>query len=403
MKNLFIVIIVLFWGCKSAEKETGPTTIDGVVEIKVDVEDARPLAMSEFFSNVTYLPLKTPNSRPIGYIFKIMPQGDKIVLYDRSSQSVWVFSDSGEYITEVRIPYGRGAGEIEHISDVYFDKEFNVHAMGAFKYVEYDMNGELLNETQFDQFVQAIVYSNRDSMYYANFEGSPNQRIDEKFRDFQLYAFNKDGEIENGYLPLSKNKMGIGYTIPNRFPLYENKLFFFRHLDDTVYELSADTVKAAFRFNFGEQTLTDEVFENRYSYGSEMWEWSDFWDAEVRPYGYITYLSFVELTHEFIFSGVGSGNGSHFMILYNRETGEVDVGEEKFINNIDYGPSPFLYSSSDEYLYSYVNAGDLLRRLNSVYQNNREIYGSDKMKELRRLASDMREESNPVLMRLTFK
>jgi len=59
--------------------------------------------------------------------------------------------------------------------------------------------------------------------------------------------------------------------------------------------------------------------------------------------------------------------------------------------------------SSDQSLYSYVEANDFLRLMNKIYKEDREKYFSTKMSRLRELANGMTDVKNPILMRLDFK
>lgn len=402
MKYLYIIIIAVFYGCSGNDVEKSTVNQGNPVEIKIDVSEAKPMHMSEFFSNISYFPLTAPGDSPIGRINKIMPQGDKIALYDQAKKSVWIYTENGDYLNEVRIPQGRGPGELEHISDVYFDEEFRIQAMGAFKFVTLDLQGNLLNETQLNLFATYLIYNTVDSTYFAFADGNPNLRLPEHHQGYNLYEFDENGKIENRYIPIEKNKQGIAFGIPNYFPTYKSQKYFFKHLHDTVYSIGTNGVEPAYTFDFGSQALPDEIFEKRSEYGSEIWQWTDFFDNEVRPYDYITHKNNFEITDRFIHTRVGSSQSKH-MILYDRDSKVTHVGEEKFVNDIDFGPSPFIYQSSDEHLFSYVNANDFLRLMNDIYENDREKYLSTSMDRLRSIANSMTDARNPILMRLNFK
>lgn len=401
MKYIFLFTLLIA-ACSGSESNTNLTESSDIVTININVEDAKPIHMSEFFSDIKYFPLSNPTGEPVGSIFKIMTQGDKIALYDKPKKSVWIYTDDGEYLNEVKIPQGQGPGELEHISDVYFDEQFNVHAMGAFKFVKLSKDGELLNETQFDLFARYLTYIEDDSTYFGFADGNPNARIPEQHKGFDLFAFNDEGRITKSLIPIDKNKQGISYGIPNYFPEYDGQNYFFKHLDDTIYEVKNNRVEPAYLLDFGEQALNDEVFEKRSDYGEEIWEWTDFWENEIIANDYIVFKTNFEITNRYIHSRVGNTK-SNYMVLYDRVNKTTHIGEERFVNDIDNGPSPFIYLSSDEHLYSYVDAYTFLGHLNEVYENDRERYFSDEMSRLRTIANSMRDESNPILMRLEFK
>lgn len=397
-----LLIFLVFIGCEDRPSERSINRSGEVEEIYIDVDQAQPMRMSDYFSRISYVSLHAPNNSPMGIITKIMPQGDTIALYDRTKKSVWIYKEGGAFIGEVKIPEGRGPGELEHISDVYFDEDFRIHVLGAFKIMTLDMDGNLIAESSMDLFARYFTYDVTSNKYYGFANGNSNVRIPDEYKGYDLFKFDDTGVIEKSFIPIEKNKQGISYGIPNYFPKFKGEYYFFKHLHDTVYKIEGDVVQPAYALNFGDYALPDELFERRKDYGNEIWQWTDFWDNEIEPYDYIVYKTNFEITEKYIHMRVGN-NDSKYMILYHKDKKETYVGEDRFINDIDFGPSPFIFMSSDKHLYSYVNANDFLRHMNSVYESNRERYSSNRMIELRRLANAMSENSNPVLMKLEFK
>lgn len=397
-----ILIFFLFLGCSESSSEKSINKSREIVKIDIDIDEARPLRMSEFFSGITYISLKTPNNSPMGIITKIMPQGDTIALYDQSKKSVWIFNDEGIFESEIKIPEGRGPGELEHISDVYFDEDLRIHVLGAFKFITLDIDGNLLMESSMDLFARYFTYDLISKSYYGYADGNPNVRISDEYKGYDLFKFDDTGVIENSFIPIDKNKQGISYGIPNYFPTYIGEHYFFKHLHNIVYKIEDDEIQPAYVLDFGDYALPDEIFERRKDYGNEIWQWTEFWDNEIEPYDYIVFKTNFEITEKYIHMRVGN-SVSKYMILYDKKEKETFVGEARFINDIDFGPTPFIFMSSDNHLYSYVNANDFLRHMNAVYENNRDRYFSNKMSELRRLSNSMNENSNPVLMKLEFK
>lgn len=73
------------------------------------------------------------------------------------------------------------------------------------------------------------------------------------------------------------------------------------------------------------------------------------------------------------------------------------------INDIDYGLSAYIYEGHNNKLYTVLSSNDLLRHLNSIYENDRKLYNSKKMQKLHQLVAEMDENRNPVLMIATYK
>lgn len=118
-----LLILLVFIGCEDRPSDRSINRSGEVEEIYIDVDQAQPMRMSDYFSRIFYVSLHAPNNSPMGIITKIMPQGDTIALYDRTKKSVWIYKEGGAFIGEVKIPEGRGPGELEHISDVYWSQQ----------------------------------------------------------------------------------------------------------------------------------------------------------------------------------------------------------------------------------------------------------------------------------------
>jgi len=394
-----ISALLIFCSCShKVESEINYDKTD-FIEITVDIKKVQGLKMSDFFSNVSYFPLETPNNEPIGLIDKIMVQGGHIALYDKTKNSVWVYTKLGEYVNEVKIPYGRGPGEIEYLLDIYFDKDLNIHALGNFKFLVFDLNGKVKNEVLFDLFVNKFTYNSNRESYYSFAGGNQNTKLPKEIRGNNVFEFEVDGEIVNTYMPFEKNRNGTGYGVPNNFPRYKSDYYYFQHLYDTVYYFTDNNLNPAYYLNFGENALTEEILDKSLVYR----DWTEFWNKEVKTSDYIVYKTSFEITDKYIHSSVRSSKEENYMILYDRIRKVTHVGRSTFLNDLDYGPSPFIYLSSDESLYSYVESNDFLHLMNRIFNEDREKYNSDKMSGLRKLARGMTEVKNPILMRLDFK
>ena len=122
---------------------------DDLETIQINLEEAGILKMSDFISEIEYIPLETPDGRPIGRIRKFLINDSYLGFYDQARKSVWVYTRDGEYINEVIIPEGKGPGELENFEDVILTDQGEIHALGSFKIVVYDIKGNFIDETTF--------------------------------------------------------------------------------------------------------------------------------------------------------------------------------------------------------------------------------------------------------------
>lgn len=216
MKRIPILLIVfLFTACQSSEIKSTSSKKNLAQTIQIDLEKASPIHMSEFFSNIDYIYLKTPFNRPIGMIWKIMIQKDYIALYDRPRKSVWIYSKTGKFINEVSIKEGKGPQELQDISDVTFSSNNIIHVLGRFKIVTYNIEGNFLNEFTFKFFVYNFIYNSDTKKYVANANNNPNRGLlSEPTVDHNLYFFKNDGVITDYFLPIEQIKKEWDMVFP---------------------------------------------------------------------------------------------------------------------------------------------------------------------------------------------
>jgi|AntRauTorckE6833_2_1112554.scaffolds.fasta_scaffold01340_7 hypothetical protein len=402
MRYILILLFISIVSCTSSSNESFEKK-NSLTKINVDltnVEDT--LKMSKYFSDIEYVQLKSSDNRPIGRIRKIIPLKDKIAFYDQARQSVWFFNYDGEYINEIIIPEGRGPGEIIHMSDVIISDDEKIHALGAYKIVEYDLDGNLQNEVNFKFFIYKIAYNSLINEYIGYADNSINLDLPDEHERKNLIFFNKDGDITQSFLPIKEGREQMGYKIPNNFPFYGTQIMFSPHLVDTVYKLQETEIIPKYILDFGEHAIPEFTFEKRKEYSEGLFDWAEFQREELVGNNYVTFLQFFNETDSHLFFRISTGDNQH-SIIHSKASGETTVGPQKLYNDIDYGFVPFMYESDDTALYSIIETNDLLRHLNKVYKETPDIYQNPKMRNLIDLAHSFPQNGNPILQILKFK
>ena len=404
MKYFLLVFFCWVSFCNNAEiaQDLNETGSLNVKTIRVDISQAEPIYLSQFVSEIKYFNLNIPDDQPVGRIEKIISKNGLLAFFDTLKRSVWIFDEQGNYINEITIPYGKGPGEAEALSDIYFTDSHQVHVVGLFKILVFDRYGVLVSDLPLHFKVNKINYDEERNLYYGYIGVSINAKVSDAFRGDVLYLFDNEGTIVESYFPIGKGKQGILYSPPSNFPEYGDEKYFFRYLTDTVYVMEDAQPVAAYAIDYGENTIPKEVFERRKKYGSEIWQWTEFWKAEITTRNYLYALTNFEQSARYIHFRTGNRN-NYFQILYDKKSDSVFVAEHNFINDIDYGFTPFIYMGDDEFLYSYIEANDFLRHMNKMYKDEKEKYASPKMKRLRELAYSLSDNNNPILVRLRLK
>jgi hypothetical protein len=400
----FLLLVILTVSCSSNLSESNGVEDLNVQTIEVDLNNTEPLYMSDFFESLEYIQLQTPGDRPIGRIRKYLVRENFLAFYDQARRTVWLYNRDGEYLTEVRIPRGRGPGEIEMINDIFITEGGEVHALGNFKIVAYNVNNEFMHETAFDFYIYKFTYDPVEGIYIGYASNEPNHATLGTDRStHNLLFFNREGRILHADIPIPPGREKIGYHIPEKFPYHRSETLFFPHLSDTVYTIRGRDVNPKYVLDYTDHSIPEEVFERRRNYSPVDYEWTEFVQNEIHDENYVSYLTYFNETDKKIVFYIHAGRGNPFTIVYDKERDEAIAGNGGFINDIDYGPVPIIFSHTNQELITTIDAVEFLSHLEDLYENEPEKYHHPKMDPLREMAESMEITDNPILMVAAFK
>ena len=397
--KLFIFLF-MFSACQPMEDESA--RVAEFETIFVNLNEAKPLYMSEYFSNIEYIHLNSPGDMPIGRIRKFLIQDALVGFFDAAKNSVWLYTHEGDFINEVVIPRGRGPGELESIEDIVLTDDGEIHALGPLKIVAYDSEGQFLDETTFNFWIYKFVYDSASEEYIGYTANALNRSMNNEHSAKTLIYFDKNGSITKSHFPIPNGREELGYMATNKFPGFKGHQLFFPHLVDTVYSLGDFGMAPRYRLDYGRHTITEDVFDRRTNYSFTPEGRIQFVEKELKANGYVDYLIFFNETNGYTHFRIFAGDDP-YVVIYNKKTKKTDVGRRAFINDIDYGFVPFMYDSSDKALFSIIESNEILRHLNEIYENEPEKYKSPQMSRLVQLGQKLSDNSNPVLQILTFK
>jgi hypothetical protein len=394
MRYYPFLIILMLCSCSLGDREAHSELVNKV--IKVDLNEVQPLNLSSFVDRLEYHYLESPKNRPIGRVRKIIPFQDHVGLYDAGRASIWIYTMNGEYVNEVEVPRGRGPGELEQVVDIIISDDGLIHALGTFKIVVYDLEGNFRNQVDYQFRIYRFTYLPDTQEYIGYASNSMNLNQGSEHAGHNLIFFDEDGNITRSFLPIGTGREQIGYGVPNKFPVHNGQIFFFAHLENEIFSVSSTGVKPVMELNFGNYTIPAAVFERRGIYSDIPFEWRDFMEKEIYANNYITFLSSVNILDNFIHLRYGS-RSEQFNSIYNRVTGEIMTGPSRMVNDIDHNFVPFFFESTGESLITVIESHDFLTRMNEIYEEKPAIYNGSEMRELRRLAHNLSENSNPIL------
>ena len=98
MKNtILILVLCLFIGsCKDSL-----TVNEEVDTITASIEQEDEISLFDFVSQVRLIPLETTDSSLVAHITKIITSKDKIFIYDRIQNQIFIFNREGQFISKI--------------------------------------------------------------------------------------------------------------------------------------------------------------------------------------------------------------------------------------------------------------------------------------------------------------
>ncbi|MDR9418793.1 6-bladed beta-propeller [Gracilimonas sp.] len=395
-KNLFgtLFIIVLACSCTNQPREINSNNSK---ELIIDIEQARTVGLSEFIQEMQYTPLKTPGNEFMGTIAKIIHNENYYGFLDKSKKSAWIYDKELNFINEISFPEGRGAGELEYFSDITFGKENTLYALGLFKFIKFDIDGELLKETVIRPQISKFVYDQEIDMLVGYMNNYTSGNLDENKVAYNLVYLDEDGTVYDMRLPIDKRKETMAFLTFENFPSYKNEHIFFSHIDFNIYRIDNFDIDVKYQLSFPNQGLTEDILNLRYNFERQ----SKFLNDEIRSRNVVYSIgSFLETENQIYIQYVQGRSGGYF--VYNKENQESFVAS-KFINDIDNGSLPFLVSSDSTSYLGLIEPYDLIRHLHNLRDEEPQKFNDPKTRELISLVNTISENSNPIFIQAIAK
>jgi len=196
----------------------------------------KSIHLSQFASEITYLPLETNPECLIGggAQFNLF---DSIIVCSAFRQVLTFDSKNGKFVSSIG-EYGNGAiGYMSPKNSYIKNGETIITALGwDFSLIEFSTKGEILTKLKLDKRPRAIAWlsDNLYAIYYKKVSNSDNLRL-------QIYDYNKKEIVSTFY-----DKRNFEDT-PRRttnfgafFYYYKNKLYIKEFFNDTIFQITTN-------------------------------------------------------------------------------------------------------------------------------------------------------------------
>lgn len=394
MKKLFVIAVILFVAsCKGGE---AVPEADGVKTVYLEplVGSEQVVKLSEVASKVLYIPLETSQESLVGDVRHAHIENNVIYLPDMGAKKLSRFSPEGKYLGSVG-RNGRAYGEFATLTGFSFDYDYEKGAELLFdldKLIEYHKDGSV-SVVQFDRFEE------------KTFEVNFIKKLGNKY----ICAISRFGTDVCDLVYLDSTGKLIG-EIPDDYKSSEYKEQKVQNVKQGEMIFSAVRSRAfAFPYRFGSRLMVtypsndtimaykpdDTIPKLAYviDYGQYAGMKDEFGDDFIKLISTFTRESKNHLFLTFNFGKYRTSKSSEMLtrVLFDKSTGEAKSLLGRLENDIDGGPSFWpLHVSRDGQMIAIIQAIDFIeaaKECNSA--------------EMKRIATTLTDESNPVIMLVT--
>ena len=348
------------------------------------------------FEDIKYIPLETNEKCTLGR-FSLRGIADRFIVGNdfyivKQFNTIIKFRKDGSFVNKIGTP-GRGPAEFRVAHDIDIDKEGEklYLADGAQKKFNiYSLNGDYIKSFKipFHIFaaVQVRIIDDKILCYIDNGQADVND---------SFVVIDSSGNIlrtfpnKYPFTPIRKVGIGIGKEI--LFYHFDNKLFKKEVYSDTVFVFDKMVFKPHLVIDVGDRLLTPDARA-----GSDL-----FYLAEnfIRPIHLFEFGDYVY--YEYTYKVVPKTDNTSYGFIGSRTTDfRTFINAEKgLINDLDGGPNILLETIKDENtIITWIDALTLKTYVASQeFRNSKPKYPKKKI-ELERLASNLKETDNPVLV-----
>jgi len=347
----------------------------------------KKISLSEITDEIIYIPLS--NEILCGEIYPVLT--DSLIFIKPSFEGLLVFDMNGGFKSRIG-KKGKGPGEYLYASKFTFDsKNETIYILDInSKILKYSMKGEFLQEIQIknlgQKFFSEIIFS-KNKLYL--YEG-----INQGYGKYDWIVIDTFGNLLYEKFNAIEMFPSFHGFIGNKQEAYNNTLYYWNQINDTLFEINEEEYKAAFLFANGDFRLPKQKF-------------SAFSTKYFYPYKIYFTKKYLFFSYNYQFQNcIGIYIKSEQQLYLVNKTKDTEF--PGIVNDFD-GGLPLIPTSyyqnlrNEEFL-----VGDIIPfklKAHVASQSFKESIPKypEKKKELEQLANSLDENDNPVLMLVKLK
>ena len=214
--------------------------------LQVNLKEASPVGWQELFARMEVIPLETNDNCLLMSIDKIRAYKDSLYVFDERREALYVFGKGGGFVRQIS-RRGQGPGEYTRISDFVLDNERKeIWLLAPYGYcLAYGLGGNYLRKTELPAKPNYQSITILPDGNYALWSCVEEEEEGITLTDMA-------GAYLNGYW---HNDRIIDFMQLRPFYEYEGRAYFATAFDNPVYEVTSDTMKPAYRWDFGDRNV----------------------------------------------------------------------------------------------------------------------------------------------------
>ena len=251
-QTIILLIAILLTFCTSPKNNL---ITEKIINIPVNIEDIKHEKISEYCKDYKIITLETSSKCLIKNITRLVPYNNRLYIFDKDLNTVFIFSDTGKYITKIH-KIGKGPQEYLQLTDFTIDKENSELILSAdrpYKFLYYNLDGEYIDEKRQKTFFMNISNTKDKLVFYNKF-------IKKGTQNFKIWMQNKNKKKVDKYIPFDDPRnlgVGTGYSsLIKSMDIYLTEPF-----NDTVYKITNEGAFPAYYIDFGKNKIPGNYFK----------------------------------------------------------------------------------------------------------------------------------------------
>ena len=255
--SLFILSImmvstpIILTGCSGSSGNTDQE--DNIVTLKTDFNAESP-SYSDYFDRVETIPLETNDSSLIGVATKILVVKDRIVVLDTERSTVKQFHIDGSYIGKIG-NQGQGPEDYLTVYDISYNKDRKYLTLLS-------PYGGIVNYTLDNKFVDRVELPAKQNYWAAEWISGDRMVTWSGMPSDEPGISLMEPYSGTEFMTDWYNCFDFDFLSTTPLSSYNGKFYFDGPFTNDVYEITPDSLKLSYRWDFGKDNISESYRES---------------------------------------------------------------------------------------------------------------------------------------------